>query len=78
MATSFNQDIGGWDVVTVIDQGAFNNMLYYATSFNQDLRAWNVVGHGTYKPYLFSESSKMLTEYLPKWGENQDITIGVI
>jgi surface protein len=78
-APSFNQDIGGWSVGTVIDRGSFDNMFYYAESFNQDLSSWSVVGHAKPEPYLFHEGSKMATpEYLPKWGENQDIMIGVI
>jgi len=38
-ATSFNQNISGWDVSNVIDMGA---MFYNATSFNQNISTWDV------------------------------------
>ena len=38
-ATSFNQDIGDWDLSSVIDIGA---MFRGATSFNQDITNWDV------------------------------------
>jgi len=37
--TSFNQDIGNWDVSNVIDMSA---MFFRATSFNQDIGNWDV------------------------------------
>ena len=38
-ATSFNQNIGGWNVSNVTDIGS---MFYNATSFNQNIGSWDV------------------------------------
>ncbi len=40
-ASSFNQDISGWDVSNIQN---FTNMFAGATSFNQDIGGWNVSG----------------------------------
>ena len=41
-ASSFNQDISGWDVSGVNDWYGMNSMFYGAESFNQDISQWDV------------------------------------
>ena len=48
-ATSFNQNIGGWDVRNVKDM---NYMFNWATSFNQDISSWDV-SNVTDMSYMF-------------------------
>ncbi len=52
-ATSFNQDIGGWDTSGA---GDMSYMFYGATSFNQDIGGWDTSGAGDMS-YMFCDAS---------------------
>ena len=52
-ATSFNQDINGWDVSKVTNM---NHMFYNATNFNQDLGNWDV-GNVLYMESMFNNAT---------------------
>ncbi|TRX49047.1 BspA family leucine-rich repeat surface protein [Fulvivirga sp. M361] len=57
-ATSFNQDINGWDVSKVIDM---TGMFEGATSFNQDLGSWK--SHAINRRDMFDDSGLDCTNY---------------
>ena len=60
----FNQDIGNWNVGSVIDMsGMFNG----AKSFNQELVDW-CVPTIIIEPELFSFDSALREENKPLWG----------
>ena len=63
-ATSFNQDIGNWDVSNVI---GMSSMFDGAEIFNQDLSKWCVTNI-TSEPSAFSASSALTDANKPKWG----------
>ena len=65
-ATSFNQDIGDWDVSKVA-AGEMTRMFYKATTFNQDLTKW-CVSNQNQEPSYFSYSSALTDQNKPVWG----------
>jgi surface protein len=54
LATSFNQDIAGWDVSNV---SYFLGMFYGATAFNQDISSWNVSNANDMNYMFYSATS---------------------
>ncbi len=71
-ATSFNQDINGWDVSKVIEM---TGMFEGATSFNQDLGSWT--SHAINRRDMFDDSGLDCTNYsltLFGWTNNTNVS----
>jgi surface protein len=63
-ATTFNQDISGWDTGNVNNM---NLMFYIATAFNQDLSGWCVTNIQN-EPTDFDSGATAWTLPRPVWG----------